>query len=257
MTPDYRLIPETTAHSSVDDCVDAYNWVHSSLAKELNIELASVFLSGSSAGGYLALTTANLVQPPPAALQLVYGMLDPTISRYTKKGENIWNAPPIDTSPYQLWLKEEMPKKKVLTGYSALPDDFRVTLMSVFHIDALFPRYMTGEEDLGEKMAAEGVQAIPEKHKRLFATAFGLREDMPPTVIIHGRNDSAVTIENSEVTGRKLKELGVTVQEEYPDDAEHGFDSRPGRINVEQDEKAIPAAQSLRNAISFLVKYAK
>jgi len=237
--------------------VDAYNWVHSSLAKELNIKLASVFLSGSSAGGYLALTTANLVQPPPTALQLVYGMLDPTLPRYTKKGENIWNAPPIDTAPYQLWLKEELPKRKVLTGYSASPEDFRVALMSVFHIDALFPRYMTGEEDLGERMAKEGAKAIPEKHKRLFAIAFELRKDMPPTVIIHGRNDSAVTIENSEVAGKKLKELGVTVQEEYPDDAEHGFDSRSGRIDVEKDEKAIPAAQSLRNAIKFLEKYAK
>ena len=40
VTPGYRLIPETTAHSCVDDSVDAYNWVHSSLAQGLNIELA-------------------------------------------------------------------------------------------------------------------------------------------------------------------------------------------------------------------------
>lgn len=244
----------------MEDCVDAYNWVHSSLARELDIQLASVFLSGSSAGGYLALTTANLVQPAPSALQLVYGMLDPTLARYTRKGENIWNAPPIDTAPYQIWLKEELPKRKALTGYKTspqAPEDFRVVLMSVFHVDALFPEYMTGEKGLGEAMAKEGAGAIPETHRKLFATAFGLRVDMPPTVIIHGKNDSAVTFENSEVAGRKLKEMGVTVQEEYPDEAEHGFDSRSGRIDVEKDEKAIPAAQSLRNAIAFLDRYAK
>lgn len=257
VTPDYRLIPETTAHSSVDDCVAAYNWVRSSLSHELDVQLASVFLSGSSAGGYLALTTAALVHPPPTALQLVYGMLDPTLARYTTKGENIWNAPPFDTAAYQLWLKEEMPKQKTLTGYSAPnPSDFRIKLMSVFHIDALFPEYMTGEKGLGEKMAREGVQAIPEKHRRLFVTAFGLRKDLPPTVLIHGEDDSAVTIENSKVTATKLRKLGVQVQEEYPNKAEHGFDSRIGRMDVEKDRDAIPAAQSLRNAVDFLTTHA-
>jgi len=263
VTPDYRLIPESTAHASVDDCVDAYNWVVQSLAHELQAApLAGVFLSGSSAGGYLALTAGALVRPPPTALHLVYGMLDPTLPRYSRTGENIWGAPPMDTAPFRLWLREELPKQKARAGYAVpqgSPADFRVQLMSVFHQDALFLDYMTGEAGLGEEVARAGAQAVPERHRRLFVAAFGLSGDLPPTFILHGKNDSAVTVENSMVTGERLRGLGVEVHEEYPDKAEHGFESRPGRIDVEGDGSRLPAAQvqSLRRAIAFLDKHAK
>ncbi|KAJ3500740.1 hypothetical protein NM208_g17081 [Fusarium decemcellulare] len=87
VTPEYRLIPETTAHSSVDDAVDAYNWVRSSLPDLIGRPVGSVLLAGSSAGGYLALTTAVAVTQKPSALLLIYGMLDPTGSRYLTPGK--------------------------------------------------------------------------------------------------------------------------------------------------------------------------
>lgn len=80
VTPDYRLIPETTAQSSLEDAVNAYEWVLSSLPQELGCKVGSVLVAGSSAGGYLALATAATVTKQPSALLLIYGMLDATYS---------------------------------------------------------------------------------------------------------------------------------------------------------------------------------
>ncbi|CAJ0544075.1 Ff.00g040700.m01.CDS01 [Fusarium sp. VM40] len=77
VTPDYRLIPETTAHAALDDAVHAYEWVHSVLPGLLGCQVSSVLLASSSAGGYLALSTASVVAKKPEALLLIYGMLDP------------------------------------------------------------------------------------------------------------------------------------------------------------------------------------
>ncbi len=79
--------------------MDAYEWVLNSLSEQLDIPVGPVILAGSSAGGYLALTTASLAERKPAAVLSIYGMLDPLNARYTTNGTNIFGQPPIDTAP--------------------------------------------------------------------------------------------------------------------------------------------------------------
>ena len=59
VTPDYRLIPETTAHSCLDDAVDAYNWVLTKMGAEIELDVGKVVIAGSSAGGYVSLVLAT------------------------------------------------------------------------------------------------------------------------------------------------------------------------------------------------------
>ncbi|KPM44562.1 hypothetical protein AK830_g2034 [Neonectria ditissima] len=257
VTPDYRLIPETTAQSSLEDAVDAYEWVLESLPRELGCKVGSVLVAGSSAGGYLALATAAAVTKQPSALLLIYGMLDATYSTYTTPGDNIFGQPVFDTSS----LLAEFPiaslddKRPVLSGYQfhEEPRDNRVELASALHIDGLFLDYMTGVKGLGRAVVKEGAEAIPQHLKNLFPLAFGNLAKLPSTMLIHGKNDSGVPVELSIQAAEKIRAAGVRVLTEFPDDGEHGFDVNPGNVDVEKASgENVTAFQSLRNAIDFL-----
>lgn len=260
VTPDYRLLPETTAQSSLEDAVDAYEWVLSSLPQILGRTIDNVLLAGSSAGGYLALATAATVTKQPSALLLIYGMLDATFSRYTTPGTNIFGKPVVETAS----ILADFPKagqgddRPVLSGYALDPGNAieppRVTLASALHIDAIYLDYMTGVEGLGQAVAKEGIAAIPQQHKNLFPLAFGDLTKFPRTMLLHGKNDSAVPAEPSMQAAEKLRAAGVQVSTEFPEDGEHGFDIRIGDVDVEKSGDDNTTFQILRNVINFLSK---
>ncbi|KAH7195423.1 hypothetical protein DER44DRAFT_704305 [Fusarium oxysporum] len=263
VSPDYRLVPESTAHASLDDSIDAYNWVRSSLADVIGRPIGPVLLAGSSAGGYLALATANVVEQKPDALLLIYGMLDAAGPRYTTPGTNIWGAPPFDTTSVlsKFPRTKENDDRKAISGYPPpknFQQDPRFQVTSALHIDALFPDYMTGVDGLSREIANKGIDAIPEEHRRLFPLSFGDISKIPRTFLLHGVNDTAVTIDCSIVAEKKLREAGVEVMKDFPENAEHGFDVRTGNVDVEKaDADGIPNVESLRNAIRFLDSFAK
>jgi acetyl esterase/lipase len=262
VSPDYRLLPEATAHDAVDDAVDAYQWVRAKLPALLGRKLGSVLVAGASAGGYLALTTAAQVAEKPDKLLLVYGMLDAAGPRYTTPGTKIFGRPVVDTKPIlQEWpLKNDEKKRKKISAYPVSPQtiatDRRFALASALHIDALFPDYMTGVHGLAKTIATEGIEGIPTEHRRLFPLSFGDLSQMPPTMLLHGINDSAVPVECSRVAEDKLRAAvgtQVAVVSEFPENAEHGFDAGAGTLDVEKPEADdVQAVESLRRVIRFL-----
>lgn len=258
VTPDYRLIPETTAHDSVEDAVDVYQWVLKSLPSLIEMELGPVVIAGSSAGGFLALTTSVLVEKKPAATFCIYGMLDMINNHYLTKGGNIFGLPVFDTTLIRESL-QEVREKPVLTGYAYPADsaqDPRLKIISTLHIDALFPDYMTGVPGLAEKVAKEGVEAISPEHRPLFPLTFGRLTGLSPVIFIHGRNDSAVPAALSDVAVEKLEAAGVSVHAEFPDVAQHGYDRAAGR-KLESDpdgELSSPGFEALRKSLKVLDK---
>ena len=256
VTPDYRLIPETTAHDSVQDAVDLYQWVLEVLPSHIGMTFGPVFMAGSSAGGYLALTTSVFVEKKPAATFCLYGMLDMINKHYLIKGSNIFNLPVFDTSPIRDVLRT-IRDKPVLSSY-AYPEnsaqDPRLKIISSLHIDALFPDYMTGVPGLSEKVAKEGVEAIPLEHRKLFPLTFGRLDDLPPVLIVHGQNDSAVPVALSKLAAEKLQAAGVEVHAEFPDVAQHGYDRAAGRRLESEVEGELGGAdfESLRKSLRVL-----
>ncbi|KAM0246452.1 hypothetical protein ACHAP5_004767 [Fusarium lateritium] len=258
VSPEYKLVPESSAHASLDDSVDAYNWVRSSLSDVIGRRISSVLLAGSSAGGYLALATANAVAEKPTAVLSIYGMLDAANSRYTTPGTSIWGAPPFDTSTVlsNFPKAKENDDRKAISAYPPpenVENDLRFKVAAALHIDALFPDYITGVDGLSREIAEKGIEAIPEKHRRLFPLSFGDLAKLSPTFLLHGMNDSAVTVDCSVQAEKKLREAGVNVVKDFPDDGEHGFDVRAGNIDVEKkDADGVANVESLRNALRFL-----
>jgi acetyl esterase/lipase len=233
------------------------------LKAEIGREIGKVLMAGSSAGGYLALATAATIQKQPSALLLLYGMLDPSNKQYLTPGIGLFGQPSLaDTNS----ILKEYPKSKEndeRTAYAGLPlQDFsvdpRFKLIAALHSDALFPDYLTGVDSLAKSIAAIGAEAIPRAQRNLFPLDFGNLGHLAPTFLLHGKNDSAVPVALSERAEKRLQEAGVQVYSNFPDDAEHGFDSGTGNASVEESPNVENAGfQSLRNAIDFLDKFGK
>ncbi|KAG8162923.1 hypothetical protein KVR01_007401 [Diaporthe batatas] len=258
VTPDYRLMPESTAHDAIDDAAKVYQWVYSSLPEKLGRPIRSVLLAGSSAGAYLALNTAVSAVKKPDALLLIYGMLNPSGARYTTPGMNIMGQPLVETGPIlEAWPMSEAGsgEKKPVSAYPITnpATDPRFALISALHIDALFPDYMTGVPGLARQIAAQGVTAIPTEHMRLFPLDFGNLAGLPPVMLLHGVDDTAVPLDCSTAAAEKLKASGVNILTEFPSEAQHGFDARAGVVDIEtSNPDGVAAVESLRKAISFL-----
>ena len=62
---EYRLARVSGAPAAVEDCLCALRWIIRN-AKQYNIDITKLVVSGSSAGGHLALTTGMI--PPSAGL---------------------------------------------------------------------------------------------------------------------------------------------------------------------------------------------
>lgn len=258
VSPDYRLIPESTAQASVEDATDAYQWVLSTLPSELGCNIDSVLVAGSSAGGYLALVTATSVPKPPSALLLIYGMLDPIFDRYLKSGTNIFGRPLVETSSTlaNFSITRDGDHRKMISGYPLPGDpasDARFALVGALHTDALFPDYMTGIVGLARSIRANGAEAIPYSHRNLFPLAFGNFAKLPRVLLLHGINDSAVPVDLSTRAADVLGKAGVEVDIRLLPDAEHGFDVRAGDVDIEEpDGMKVTAYGSLRHALQFL-----
>lgn len=258
VSPDYRLIPESTAQASVEDSVDAYQWVLSALPSVLSCSVDSVLMAGSSAGGYLALATATSVPKPPSALLLIYGMLDPGFDRYLTPGTNIFRRPPRETSSTlsNFPITRDDDDRKRISAYPLPGDpasDSRFALIGALHVDALVPDYITGVPGLSRSMRERGVEAIPHIHRNLFPLSFGDLSKLPPVLLIHGKGDSAVPADLSTRAAEVLRKAEVEVDLQLLPDVEHGFDARAGDIDVEGPHgEEGTAYHILRRAVNFL-----
>lgn len=97
VTVDYRLAPEASGTTLVEDCYAALSWV-SAHADELGIDPAGVVVAGTSAGGGLAAGTVLLARdrggPSIAAQVLICPMLDhrnSTASSHQFSGPAVWS----------------------------------------------------------------------------------------------------------------------------------------------------------------------
>jgi acetyl esterase len=100
---EYRLAPEHPHPAAVDDALAAWRWA-TSRARALGVDPARIAVGGDSFGGYLAAYVDQLGDPAPAAVALVYPLIDLTLS-----------SPSIETfaggflleRPTMVWFREQ------------------------------------------------------------------------------------------------------------------------------------------------------
>ncbi|KAM0473864.1 hypothetical protein ACHAPX_007912 [Trichoderma viride] len=254
-TASYRLLPEAGGHDILEDSLDAVRWVYNNVSRR-------IIIASSSAGGHVAFTTAaSPLCPKPLALLCVYGMVDFLNSRYVHPGQRLRGGIPNENET----LKEidlAIQSANVIDGYpmpAKLETDQRFKWASTMHQTARYIDVLTRSPGLTEKIAKEGIQAIPEEHRALFPATFGLNANFPPTVLIHGDADDLVDVELSSSVATKFQNAGLDVHFERVAGQVHGFDATE---NIDLDaennvEGRDGKRESLKRVVELLDRYTK
>ncbi|KAM0513507.1 hypothetical protein ACHAPE_007769 [Trichoderma viride] len=204
-TASYRLLPEAGGHDILEDSLDAVRWVYNNISRR-------IIIAGSSAGGHVAFTTAaSPLCPKPLALLCVYGMVNFLNNRYVHPGQRLRGGIPNEDEVLKE-IDSAIQSAKVIDGYpmpANLEADQRFKWASTMHQTARYIDVLTRSPGLTEKIAKEGVQAIPEEHRALFPATFGLNANFSPTVLIHGDADDLVDVEQVLPLLQSSKTLGL------------------------------------------------
>ncbi|CAI7615030.1 unnamed protein product [Penicillium glandicola] len=247
----YRLLPETPGLEILQDAIDAFNWVYENISKR-------VVVAGSSAGGYLALAaTAHPATPRPLAVLSIYGMMDLASERYIHPGQPVLAR--LDNEEQALKEVEAAMQSDAIDGYpfpASPPTDRRFGWIRALHQAAQYLDVLARKPGLAGRIAGEGVEAISVEDRVLFPATFGLNEDFPPTVLLHGDADVLVGFEQSVVVAKALEEFGVDVVLERVEGKGHGFEAEEV-IDLDGDEELEDevVGDTLRRVIAHLERH--
>jgi len=221
--PNYRLLPEATGMDVMEDLEDFWTWLkqdfHTYLNKEVpgtEVDLGKVLVTGESAGGYLSIQSAlgssgGVVKASIAT----YPVLDIKSRFFTQEYEkDIGGTPTIPKSILAEHLEAieqhaNTGKKSIIS--SAIPPDRRLLAMSIIQ-QGLYAKILGEEKILYPLERLDDVSS----------------DDVPPILILHGEQDSAVPVEGSKKWTEAAKsKLGREKVSLILRPGEHGFDNDP------------------------------
>jgi len=205
---DYRLAPETKLPDIIGDIEEAFRWLGSDGAKQFHLNPRRVVVAGASAGGYLTLVTGYRVRPKPKALVALYGFGDLI-------GD--WSSKP---NPYPRYNLSEISREEaesqtdgtVISDSNERKGDGSLIYMYCRQ------NGLWSEEVSGFARSTIADMVTP------FEPIRNVTPDWPPTLLIHGTQDTDVPYEQSELMAKKFKEKGVPFTLIPIDYGEHGFE---------------------------------
>jgi acetyl esterase/lipase len=230
---DYRLAPETKLARIVEDVRDAWRWVHHELPRLFDVDTKRIAVLGRSAGGYLALMTGFCVEPRPRALVSIYGYGDIT---------NAWC-----TRPSAFYLKQPLlsaDEAGQVGGSSTLSEakDSQERWRFYVHCrqQGLWCQTVTGV-DPGSNPAA----------LRAYRPICNLSPAYPPTLLIHGTDDTDVPYQESVRMFEALRVRGLEAELVTIAQGEHGFDDQVSSSDLMASSPS-PGAASFHRIVRFL-----
>lgn len=204
---DYRLAPETKLPEIIEDLEDAYTWVYKKGPKLFNAETKKIAVMGDSAGGYLTLTSGFRAKPKPAVLVSFWGYGDLI-------GD--WLVKPSTAARF---TRNKMTKEEAYRQVSGPPisngNDRNGNGGAFF---AFCRRQGIWTKEISNW------NPIKEKEKFFpYMPVKNVKRDYPPTILIHGTDDSDVPYEQSVMMAEQLKKHGVEHKLITVPGAEHGL----------------------------------
>jgi len=203
---DYRLAPETKLPAIISDVEDAFRWIREKGPELFQIDASKIAVMGGSAGGYLTLVTGHRVQPRPSALVAFWGYGDLVGG---------WFSRPSPHPRHQI----EMSREEVYRQVSGPPvSDSRErqgnggAFYQYCRQHGIWPQEVCGWDPRLE--AEKFVPYMPVRN---------VTADYPPTLLIHGTNDTDVPYEQSVLMAEQFKQHGVEHHLITIPNAEHGL----------------------------------
>jgi len=209
---DYRLAPETPLNLIVEDVRDALLWVCSEGKSKYGFNSDKLAVVGCSAGGYLSLMTGTLKSKPKAIVSF-YGYGDIIGDWYCKPSKFYCQQPIVS--------REE--------AYSCIGDK----IISEGNRDR-FKYYLYCRQNGIWTSEVSGYDIIADRNKLIqFCPAYCAREDYPPTLLIHGDEDTDVPHAQSVIMAQALTKLGVNNKLITLKGKGHAFDYDMNDVNVQ------------------------
>jgi acetyl esterase/lipase len=210
VSADYRLAPEVKLPAIIEDLQDAYRWLRAQGPGLLHIDPERIAVIGHSAGGYLALMAGFCLRPRPKALVSFYGYGDIAGTWYSRPDPYYCQQPAVP--------KEEADRavgNRVLTGthFEGHPFLERYRFYLYCRQQGLWPKAVTGHD--------------PDEEPGWFDPFCPLRnvtEEYPPTLLVHGDQDTDVPFEQSVLMSEELERHGVEHRLMAMAGRGHGFD---------------------------------
>jgi len=203
---DYRLAPETGLADILTDVQDAYRWIREKGPELYRIDPSRVAVLGKSAGGYLTLATGYRVSPRPRALVAFYGYGDIAGDWYSRPDPFYSRQPAVS--------KEEAWRTVGTTPVAGAPGESpRVRFYLYCRQQGLWPKLVA--------------KLDPDTQPKAFDPFCPLRNvtpDYPPTMLLHGDQDTDVPFAQSKMMADELTRRGVQHQLITIPGGGHGFD---------------------------------
>ncbi|MBI2807353.1 MAG: alpha/beta hydrolase [Planctomycetes bacterium] len=205
---DYRLAPETKLKGIITDLQDAVKWVRDKGPALFKIDPKRVAVIGHSAGGYLTLMSGFILEPRPQALVAFYGYGDIDGDWYARPDPFYRKTRPIVTREQAY---KAIGKKAIAEGNVKGRGDFYMYCRQ----QGLWPLLVTGHDPAKEPRAFDR-----------FCPIRNVTKDYPPTLLLHGDNDTDVPYEQSVAMAKELKRVGVVHKLVSMKGYGHGFDGK-------------------------------
>jgi acetyl esterase/lipase len=210
ITANYRLAPEVKLEAIIEDVRDAYQWVRVTGPELFRIDPGRIAVIGHSAGGYLALMSGFCVRPRPRALVAFYGYGDIAGHWYSRPDPFYSQEPSVP--------KDEAYQAvggSIITGTpfegSLVEERWRFYLYC--RQQGIWPTEVTGHDP-----------DIESKWFNPFCPIRNVTTDYPPTLLIHGDQDTDVPFQQSVLMSQELERQGVEHEFIALANRGHGFD---------------------------------
>ena len=190
---DYRLAPESKLPAVIEDVEDAFRWIRREGAQQFQGDATKIAVMGGSAGGYLTLVSGYRVEPRPAVLVAFWGYGDLI-------GD--WYSTPSHYPRHQQIKMSSEEAHRQVSGPPISDDRDRKGDGSAFYQHCrqlgIWPREVSGWDP-----HADAAKFYP------FMPLRNVTKDYPPTLLIHGTNDTDVPYEQSVLMAAELEKHGV------------------------------------------------